>query len=109
MPFLYREFWLKIDAMAFILQLSVTPASQDQFNELAAKVEQSMMQAGAPPDGLMSHAVYPDGDGFVIADVWRAEAEGCRYIDDVLRPLLAECGLTGQEIDARPVWSFARP
>ncbi len=59
--------------MALLLQLTVTPATQDQFNELDAKVGQSMMQAGGPPAGLMSHAVYPEGEGFVIAEVWRAE------------------------------------
>ena len=95
--------------MALLFQLTVTPATQEQFNELDARVDQSMMQAGVPPAGLMSHAVYPEGDGFVIADVWRAEAEGQRFVDDVLRPLFAESGLTGQDTGVRPVWSFARP
>ena len=95
--------------MAFLLQLTVTPATRDQFNELDAKVGQSMMEAGGPPAGLMSHAVYPEGDGFVIAEVWRAEGDGQHYIDDVLRPLLAEFALTGQVTLVRPVWSFARP
>ena len=103
------ESWAKISAMAVLLRLNVTPATQDQFNELDAKVGQSMMQAGGPPAGLMSHAVYPDGDGFVIAEVWRAESEGQSYIDNVLRPLLDESGLTGQDTVVRPVWSFARP
>lgn len=95
--------------MASILQLAVSPATQDQFNELDVKVGQSMMQAGGPPDGLMSHAVYPEGDGFVIAEVWRGEDEGQRYVEGVLRPLIVESGLAGQEIVVRPVWSFARP
>ena len=95
--------------MASLLQLTVAPATQDQFNELDAKVGQSMMEAGGPPAGLMSHTVYPEGDGFVIAEVWRAESDGQSYIDDVLRPLLAESGVTGQDIVVRPVWSFARP
>ena len=95
--------------MALLLQLTVAPATQDQFNELDAKVGQSMMEAGGPPAGLMSHAVYPEGDGFVIAEVWRAEGDGQHYIDDVLRPLLAEFALTGQVTLVRPVWSFARP
>jgi hypothetical protein len=105
----WRESWAKIGAVAILLQLTVAPATRDQFNELDAEVGQSMMQAGGPPEGLMSHAVYPEGDGFVIAEVWRAEAEGQRYIDDVLRPLLAELALTGQVYVVRPVWSFARP
>lgn len=94
--------------MAVLLQLTVAPATQEQFNELDAKVGQSMKDAGGPPAGLMSHAVYPDGDGFVIAEVWRAELDGQRYVDDVLRPLLTESGLTGRDTDIRPVWSFAR-
>ncbi len=105
----WLRLWVKIGAMALLFQLTVTPATQEQFNELDARFDQSMMQAGGPPAGLMSHAVYPEGDGFVIADVWRAEAEGQRFIDDVLRPLLAESGLAGQDAVVRPVWSFARP
>ena len=68
-----------------------------------------MMRAGGPPAGLMSHAVYPEGDGFVIADVWRTGSDGQRFTDEVLRPLLDESGLTGQDPVVRPVWSFARP
>ena len=95
--------------MAVLLQLTVARGTQDQFNELDAKVGQSMGEAGGPPAGLMSHAVYPEGDGFVITEVWRAEAEGQRYIDGVLKPLLAGLGLTGHDDQVRPVWSFARP
>jgi hypothetical protein len=95
--------------MAVLLQLTVAPATQEQFNELDARVEQSMIQAGGPPAGLMSHVVYPEGDGFVVADVWRTEAEGRPYVDDVLRPLVTELGLTTSETTVRQVWSFARP
>ena len=62
--------------MAVLVQLSVSPATQEEFNELDARVGQSMMAAGGPPAGLMSHVVYPEGDGFVVAEVWRTEAEG---------------------------------
>ena len=95
--------------MAVLLQLSVAPATQDQVYELDAQVEQSMEQTGGPPAGLMSHVVYPEGDGFVMIDVWRGEAEGRSFLDDVLLPLMTELGLTAQEIRSRPVWSFARP
>jgi hypothetical protein len=57
----------------------------------------------------MAHAVYPEGDGFVISEVWRSEAEGSRYVDDVLRPLMSELALAAQGTEVRPVWSFARP
>jgi hypothetical protein len=95
--------------MASLLLLSVSAATQDQFNELDARVGQSMIQAGGPPAGLMSHVVYPEGDGFVVADVWRTQAEGRDFVDDVLRPLVTEVGLTAHETTVLPVWSFARP
>ncbi len=95
--------------MAVVLQLSVSPATHDEFNELDARVGQSMMAAGGPPAGLMSHVVYPEGDGFVVAEVWRTEAEGQTYVDDVLRPLVAEAGLIPGRTTSRPAWSFARP
>ena len=95
--------------MAVQLQLSVTSASRDQFDELDARVGQAMAEAGGPPPGLMSHVVHPEGDGFAVAEVWRTEAEGQSYLADVLRPLLAELQLTASETTVRPVWSFARP
>ena len=95
--------------MAVFVQLTVTPATQQQLNELDAAVGQSMTDAGGPPDGLMSHVVYPEGDGFVIAEVWRTEADGRHYVDNVLRPLGSELSLTAKETNVRPVWSFARP
>jgi hypothetical protein len=96
-------------AMAVLLQLTVTTATRDQFDELDARVGQSMAQAGGPPAGLMSHVAYPERDGFVVAQVWRAETEGQPYFDEVLLPLLAELGLKTHESSVRPVWSFARP
>jgi hypothetical protein len=95
--------------MAVLLQLTVTPATQQQFNELDAAVGQSMTDAGGPPDGLMSHVVYPEGDGFVVAEVWRTGSDGQRYVDGVLRPLVGELSLTAKDTNLRPVWSFARP
>lgn len=95
--------------MAVLLQLTVTPGTQSQFDQLDARVGQSMMQAGGPPAGHMSHVVYPQGDGFVVADVWRTRAQGQPYVDDVLRPLILELGLAVNDITGHPVWSFARP
>jgi hypothetical protein len=95
--------------MAVVLQLNVPLATQEEFNELDARVGQSMMAAGGPPAGLMSHVVYPEGDGFVVAEVWRTEAEGQAYVDGVLRPLVTEVGLSPGETTSRAAWSFARP
>jgi hypothetical protein len=95
--------------MAVLLEIMVTDATQNEFNELDASVGRAMTAAGGPPPGLMSHVVYAEGAGFIIAEVWRVESEGHRYLNEVLRPRLAELGLTGDETRARPVWSFARP
>jgi hypothetical protein len=95
--------------MAVHLQITVALATRDQFNELDARVGQSMAAAGGPPAGLMSHVVHPEADGFVVAEVWTVEDQGLTYVDEVLRPLMAELGLSAGETSVRPVWSFARP
>lgn len=96
-------------SMAVLLHLPVPSATRDQFDELDARVGQSMSEAGGPPPGLMSHVVYPDGDGFTIAEVWRTEPEGLTYTNDILRPLLTALHLTPTDTTIHPVWSFARP
>ncbi len=95
--------------MAVVLTLSVFPATQEQFNVLDDRVGEAMMSGGGPPAGLLSHVVYPGDDGFVVAGVWRTESEGRGYVDDVLRPLVTEVGLTPRETECLPAWSFARP
>lgn len=96
--------------MAVLLQFTVTPATRDQFDELDARLGESMAQhIGGPPPGLMSHMAYPDDGGFVVADVWRTESEGRSFLEAYLPPLLTELGLSADETVVRPVWSFARP
>src|SRR3954452_9005155 len=95
--------------MAVLVQLTVSPGTHEQFDQLDVRVGPVMMQGGGPPAGLMSHVVYPLGEVFVIAEVWRTQVEGQSYVDEVLGPLLAELGLTVAESAALPVWSFARP
>lgn len=95
--------------MAALILLKVAPATQEQFHELDALVGQSMGTAGGPPPGLMSHVAYPEGEGYVVADVWRTTEEGRSYVDDVLRPLMDRVGLPGHETTVLPVWSYARP
>ncbi|GAB3927923.1 hypothetical protein GCM10029976_024840 [Kribbella albertanoniae] len=95
--------------MAALLQLSVPSATRDQFDELDDRVGQAMATAGGPPPGLMAHVVHPEGDGFTITQVWRTEAEGLAYVDNVLHALLADLHLTPTETTIHPVWSFARP
>ena len=99
----------RLDAMSVLLLFRVSPSTQDEFNELDAREGTSMAAAGGPPAGLMSHVVHPEGDGLVVVDVWRTDDEGRAYIDEVLRPLVGELGLTAHETSVRAVWSFARP
>ena len=95
--------------MAVHLQIAVALATRDQFNELDARVGQAMADVGGPPPGLMSHVVHPEADGFTLAEVWAVEDQGRTYVNEVLRPLMAELGLSAGETSVRPVWSFARP
>ena len=95
--------------MAVVHRLTVSPATREQFNALDDRVGEAMTAAGGPPAGLMSHVVYPEGEGFVVAGVWRSEIEGRDYVDGRLRGLMAEVDLTPGETDVAPAWSFARP
>jgi hypothetical protein len=95
--------------MAVVVRLTVSPASQEQFNLLDDRVGEAMMAGGGPPAGLMAHVVYPEGEGFVVAGVWRSETDGRDYVDGRLRELVEDVGLTPGETQVLPVWSFARP
>ena len=95
--------------MAVLLRIHFGHATQAEFNELDDRVGEAMDRAGGPPAGLLAHVVYPDADGFVLADVWRSEAEGRDFLDQALRPVAGELGLSPGEAEALPVWSFARP
>lgn len=95
--------------MAVLVTLQIPSATRDEFDALEERVGQAMATAGGPPPGLMSHVVYPEGDGFVVAEVWRSEDEGRGYLDEVLRALVAKAGLQAHVTEVRPVWSFARP
>ncbi len=95
--------------MAVLVQLPVMPATRAQFDELDDRVGQLMQAGGGPPDGLMSHAVYPERDGFVISQVWRTSTEGESYTESALRPLITELGLTAGTTVVLPIWSYARP
>lgn len=95
--------------MAVVLRLTVSPGTQAQFDALEVRVGEAMEAAGGPPEGLMSHVVNPEGQGFVVTQVWRTEQHGRAHIDDHLRQQLEAEGLTLVKTEVAPVWSFARP
>jgi hypothetical protein len=53
-------------------------------------------------DGTADHPVCgfvrrPDGDGFLLSNVWRSESDMRPFYDDVALPRLAEAGLQHEE------------
>lgn len=61
------------------------------------------------PLGLMVHVARPEGDGFLLLQVWRTEGEARRSFEESIRPELTRLGLTHGELTTWPVWSLARP
>ena len=92
-----------------VYESRVANAPKADLDLLDVAVSGAIEELGGPPDGLMVHVVRPEGDGFVIIEVWRDEDTMRRFNDAVLVPRLAEQGLviTGEQTSA--VWSFARP
>lgn len=95
--------------MAVVVEFRVAQGIRDQFDALDMKVTEAMRAQGGPPAGMMFHLAWPEGDGFVILDVWRTEAEARRFLESVLHPAIAEVGLLANEPSMRSVWGMARP
>jgi hypothetical protein len=57
----------------------------------------------------MVHLTRPQGDGFILTNVWRSEAEMRPFYDAVVLPALAEAGLEPEESSVSPAGAFARP
>jgi hypothetical protein len=95
--------------MAIVVETLIPQASKAAAEQLDAAIEATMMQRGGPPAGLMVHFTRPVGDGVVLANVWRSEAEMRGFYDDVLLPALAAAALVPEEPIVSPVWTFARP
>ena len=95
--------------MAIVVEMLVPRASRDVADQFDAGVEQAMMRRGGPPAGLLVHYARPEGDGFVLCNVWRSEAEMRSFFEDVILPGLAQRGLEPSQPIVSPVWVFARP
>lgn len=92
-----------------VVEISVKHASQADFDLFDIDVSGAIEELGGPPEGLMAHVVRPDGDGFVICDVWKSPEDFHRFNDDIVAPRLAAAGLKVADERVSPVWSFARP
>lgn len=95
--------------MAIVARIRVESAGQDDHDRLQSAVESRLREAGGPPDGLMTHIVHPDENGFVIVEAWRTEELFRSYLDQLLLPALAEAGLESHDLAISPAWSIARP
>jgi hypothetical protein len=95
--------------MAIVVETLVPRASRTEADGFDASIEAAMMQMSGPPAGLMIHYARPEGDGFLLCDVWRSEAELRPFYDDVVLPRLADADLDAEESTISPVWGFARP
>jgi hypothetical protein len=95
--------------MAIVVETLVPRASKAEADRFDDSIDSAMMQMGGPPAGPMVHFARPSGDGFMLCNVWRAEADMRSFYDDVILPKLADAGLSPEEPTISPVWVFARP
>jgi hypothetical protein len=92
-----------------LAELPVLNGTREDFDLFDISVSSAIEELSGPPEGLMSHVVRPDGDGFLICDVWRTSEDLRRFNDGILRPLLEAAGLESGAERVSAVWSFARP
>ena len=95
--------------MAIVVETLIPRASKAEAERFDERIEDAMMQMGGPPAGLMVHYTRPAGDGFLLCNVWRTDADMRQFYDGVILPGLADAGLESEEPLIAPVWVFARP
>jgi hypothetical protein len=95
--------------MAIVVDILVPHASKDDADRLDDSVNAAIGEMGGPPAGLMVHLTRPEGDGFLLSEVWRNEADMRLFYEDVMRHKFADAGLQPEEPVISPVWVLARP
>ncbi len=95
--------------MAIVVETLVPRASKDDADSFDDSINAAIAEMGGPPAGLMVHLARPEGDGFLLFDVWRGEADMRPFYEDVILPKLADAGLEPEEPLISPLWVFARP
>lgn len=95
--------------MAIVARLRVPTATAHDHDRLQHEVETRLATLGGPPDGLMVHLGYPDGDDLVLVEAWRTEDLFESYLRDVLQPALAAAGIEAPSPEIGPAFSIARP
>ena len=92
--------------MAIVVRLRISTATADDHDRLEQEVDTRLE---TPPDGLMVHLGYPDGDDLVLVEAWRTEELFESYLRDVLRPAFAAAGIEAPVPEIDPAFSIARP
>jgi hypothetical protein len=87
-------------AVAFVQEFHVDPGdrSTTNYDAVAARL------GDVHPDGLLIHTAGFDDDAgvFRIFDVWQSEAQGRRFIDEQLMPIIEELMASQPEGNAGP-------
>ena len=95
--------------MAIVVETLVPHGPRTEADRFDEGIERAMARKGGPPAGLMLHLTRSPGDGFLLINVWRSEAEMRPFYDDVVLPRLTDVGLAHEESRVPPVWACARP
>ncbi|WP_035841578.1 hypothetical protein [Kitasatospora azatica] len=78
--------------MAVVLSFSwagATPAQYDAVRDLVRWEEQT-------PDGAVLHVAWFDADGLRVTDVWKAEDDFNRFMQERLAPAIEKVGIEGK-------------
>ena len=95
--------------MAIIARIRLAGATADDHDHLEQEVETRLATLGGPPDGLMVHLGYEDGDDLVLVEAWRTEDLFQSYYRDLFQPALAAADLRATPAEISPALSIARP
>ena len=95
--------------MAIIARIRIASATADDHARLEQEVATRIDTLGGPPDGLMVHLGYEDGDDLVLVEAWRTEDLFHAYYRDLLQPALATADLRATPAEISPALSIARP
>ena len=94
---------------AIIARIRLAGATADDHDRLEQEVGTRLETMDGPPDGLMVHLGYEDGDDVVLVEAWRTEDLFESYYRDLLQPALGAAHLRATVAEISAALSIARP
>ena len=94
---------------AIIARIRLAGATTDDHDRLEQEVGTRLETMDGPPDGLMVHLGYEDGDDVVLVEAWRTEDLFESYYRDLLQPALGAADLRATVAEISAALSIARP